>query len=613
VYFAPTAGHPWSVVIIIPSRQAQQLALSIATPLLVLLAAMFFIAAILLRMGIRAITRSLQNLTAEADLLASGKLDRPLVVTGVDEVGQLRRSFEQMRVSLKARLDDLNRLLQASQGVASSLEIERALHPVLEAALSTGAAAVRIALSPDIMPETDGGLVASRQFGAGRLSHLYRYLDDQILAFSKQQDRLILSGASRLRVISFAAGLPRPEALLAFALKHEASFYGTLYLVFDAPHTFTEDEMRFILTLAGHASLAATNTRLFLSAEVGRQRLAAILASTPDPVLVTDHQNRLLLANPAAWHVVGFISERGIGQPIEQFTTQKELISLLSYSSSEQQQAEVTLSDGRVYLATASPIITDGRSVGRVCVMRDVTHFKELDSLKSEFVSTVSHDLRSPLTLMRGYATMLEMVGNLNEQQTGYVRKIVSSVETMSRLVNNLLDLGRIEAGIDLQLDSVAARDVADRVVSALQLQASQKHVHLLVEVPNGTAPTFQADPALIQQALYNLVENAVKYTEQGKVTLRIFGQAECVHFEVQDTGIGIAPVDVPRLFEKFYRGAQREARKQTGTGLGLAIVKSIVERHGGKVWVESQLGKGSTFHLTIPLAQPIKAAIKAS
>src|SRR5512136_1907100 len=147
----------------------------------------------------------------------------------------------------------------------------------------------------------------------------------------------------------------------------------------------------------------------------------------------------------------------------------------------------MTLADGRVYLGTATPVISDGQRMGRVCVLRDVTHFKELDALKSDFVATVSHDLRSPLTLMRGYATMLEMVGQLNEQQTRYVRKIITGVESMSRLVNNLLDLGRIDAGVGLQLEMTPVHDVVERVVSGLQLQAAQKRIQLTTEIPQKT------------------------------------------------------------------------------------------------------------------------------
>jgi signal transduction histidine kinase len=229
--------------------------------------------------------------------------------------------------------------------------------------------------------------------------------------------------------------------------------------------------------------------------------------------------------------------------------------------------------------------------------------------LKSDFVSTVSHDLRSPLTLMRGYATMLEMAGTLNDQQKSYTKMIVQGVDNMAKLVNNLLDLGRIDFGVGLQVDSIPVLDILERVTSALQLQAKQKNISLGVEIPKDMPHAIEADQALLHQAIYNLVENALKYTpEGGEVTVNLLTAPTTLTFAIQDSGIGIPASDVPRLFEKFYRGTNREALAQRGTGLGLAIVKSIAERHGGKVWVESELGKGSIFHLQIPVMQPKEA-----
>jgi signal transduction histidine kinase len=264
--------------------------------------------------------------------------------------------------------------------------------------------------------------------------------------------------------------------------------------------------------------------------------------------------------------------------------------------------------DGKTYLAMASDMTADGRTVGRVCILRDVTQLKQIDTLKSEFVSTVSHDLRSPLTLMRGYASMLEMAGELNEQQKNYVRMIMQGVDNMSKLVNNLLDLGRIDFGVGLEVESIPVLDMIERVTSSLQYQAKQKKISLGVEIPRDLPHAVEADQALLYQALYNLVENALKYTpEGGIVTIRLQPSPASLTFAVQDSGIGIPEADLPRLFEKFYRGSNREALAQRGTGLGLAIVKSIAERHSGKVWVESELGKGSTFHLQIPLVQPVR------
>ncbi len=612
VSYQEVVGYPWSAVITVPARVSQQLALKIAAPLLGIILLLSVLAVILFLIAIRAVTSSLQNLSLEAGRISQGQLDHPLRVDGEDEIGRLRRSFEQMRVSLKARLDELNRLLIVSQGVASSLEVSEAVQPVLESALVTGACAARVVLAPTIVPDIDGDTPSTLSFGQGPAKELYSDLDEQILNLTRQQERLVLTNPSRPRMLSFLPGSPRPEAILAMSLRHENQYYGTLWVAYDRHHTFSDEEINFMATLAGQAALAAANARLFLNAEIGRQRLAAILASTPDPVLVTDQRDRLLLANPAAWQVLELGMDTDEGQPIESIISQKDLVNLLRSSAVEKQSVEVTLVDDRVYLATASSVLAEGQRVGRICVLRDITHFKELDALKSEFVSTVSHDLRSPLTLMRGYATMLEMVGELNEQQTGYVRKIVIGVESMSRLVNNLLDLGRIEAGIDLQLEMVPVHDVIERVVSALQLQANQKHIQINVDIPKQTIPLIEADQPLLQQALQNLVENAIKYTHaDGKVTVGVRARQERMVFEISDTGIGVSPMDQPRLFEKFYRGAQHGSKEQRGTGLGLAIVKSIADRHGGQVWVESQLGKGSTFYLAIPLRQPKRMPVK--
>jgi len=146
-------------------------------------------------------------------------------------------------------------------------------------------------------------------------------------------------------------------------------------------------------------------------------------------------------------------------------------------------------------------------------------------------------------------------------------------------------------------------------VTSGLQLHAKQKNITLGVELPKDLPYAVEVDQAMLHQAVYNLVENALKYTPQnGQVTIHLIPDPSTLTFAIQDSGIGIPASDLPRLFEKFYRGTNREALAQRGTGLGLAIVKSIAERHGGKVWVKSELGKGSTFHLQIPLAQPREA-----
>jgi PAS domain S-box-containing protein len=603
VYYQPVAGHPWTVVTSIPTQATQQLAIDIALPISLMILLLGIVALIFLRVNLRAVTGSLQNLATDAKYLSTGKLDRPLNVSGEDEISQLSQAFEQMRVNLQARLQDLNRLLAASQGVASSLTLGDALRPVLEAVIANGASSAAIVLNRDIFPTAAFTPV---RFADGLERDVYMHLDHQILSLVEKQERLVMATISRNRGLILDPNLPQPESLIAIALRNERRFYGVLWAAYNKQRIFTEADLRFISTLASQAALAVTNIRLFLTVEMSRRQLEAILNSTPDPVLVTDAANRLILANPAASNAFGLTIQKGERPGIEQALQVRALNELLTSSSTERRSAEVAMPDGRTYLAMASAMTADSRTVGRVCILRDITQLKEIDTLKSDFVATVSHDLRSPLTLMRGYASMLEMAGDLNEQQKNYARMILQGVDNMAKLVNNLLDLGRIDFGVGLQVESIPVLDIVERVTSSLQMQAVQKKISLGVEIPRDLPHAIEADQALLNQALYNLIENALKYTgEGGVVTIHLQPTDSSLTFAVQDSGIGILEADMPRLFEKFYRGTNREALAQRGTGLGLAIVKSIAERHSGETWVESELGKGSIFYFQIPLTQP--------
>lgn len=607
VYYQPVVGRSWAIILTVPARMIQKQSYDIAVPLTALILLLSLLALMILRIGLRPVTASMRTLADEAVRIADGQLDHPLPVQGADEVGQLRQAFEQMRVSLKDRLEEINLLLMVSQGVASSLELETSVQQILKAALNNGASVARMVLPPEPSSELQTDL--PDRLGAGPASDMYSGLDDQLLELARQHSRVLLTNLRRGRGLNLPPGTPAPASLIAVEMRHENRFLGTLWVGYDQQRNFTDEDCRFMSMLAGEGALAVANARLYTTAEVGRQRVEAILNSTPEPVLVTDRLGRLLLYNPAAMNLSGLAEKMVIGQPIEKVISQPDLNQLFTQTVESHASREISLSNGQVYYAVVSGVMVEDSEVGKVCILRDITHFKELDSLKSDFVATVSHDLRSPLTLVRGYTTMLQMVGELNEQQKTYVQKIMTGVENMTRLVNNLLDLGRIEAGVGLQVENVQINELLERVFSGQQVQASQKHIQISLEPVPADHPMVEADPALLQQALTNLVENAIKYTPQdGKIQLRAIINPQTVEFSVRDTGIGIAPIDQPRLFEKFYRAAQREAYAQRGTGLGLAIVKSIAERHGGKVWLDSQLGKGSNFHLEIPLQSPKKS-----
>ena len=602
VYFKPVAGQPWSVVTLVPAKVAQRASMELLLPMVATLAFALLIGFLVLRFGLKDIAGSLDQLSEEAAHIAEGNLDRPVRLNGDDEIGQLGKSFEDMRQSLKTRLEEVSKLLSVTQGVASALELEYAIKPILEGALNTGASSARIVLTKEALSEYEDD--SKRQFGLGPSSSAYGLVDDQVMALTQENSQVILTSPARAGLAT-VGGQPLPASLMAFALINESDYFGALWVGYDEPRQFHDEEVRFMATVAGQAALAAANARLYTTAFLGHQRLQAILDSTPDPVLVTDHHDQLLLANASAQELFAGHEELQGGEAIETIVRQGELLNLFQSRYAQPQTTEVEFNDKKVYRATVSPVLVDNKVMGRVCVLSDITQFKEVDALKSEFVSTVSHDLRSPLTLMQGYATMLQMVGDLNPQQTSYVEKINTGVDRMTRLVNNLLDLGRIEAGVGLQVEEVSVTDTLQQVIEALQLQATQKKITLTLETPEQIIPNIEADQALLQQALHNLIDNAIKYTESdGKVTVKLTPRIDDLLVEVKDTGTGIAPVDVPRVFDRFFRGAGEHGGEKGGSGLGLAIVKSIAEKHAGSVWLESQLGKGSTFYINIPLRQ---------
>ncbi len=225
---------------------------------------------------------------------------------------------------------------------------------------------------------------------------------------------------------------------------------------------------------------------------------------------------------------------------------------------------------------------------------------------KSEFVSVVSHELRTPMTSIRGYADLLAkgVVGPLTPQQEEFVRTILSNVERMQVLVSDLRDISRIETGqLRLEMEAVHLKDALESALGTIQAQIEARSQELTIMVPEGLPPVY-ADPNRLAQILTNLLSNAHKYTpEGGRIGVRAWLDGGYVHCAVSDTGIGMSPEDQARLFTKFFRSENPAVREQPGTGLGLCIVKSLVELQGGRIEVESQLGKGTTFTFTVPVA----------
>lgn len=605
--YMPVPGSSWAVVILLPHHVRMALALNIAAPLLVLLAGLTGVLTLAITLVTSQLTRPLNLLARAAEEVARGNLNRSVPITGDDEIARLGEAMERMRVSLRNRLEDLSLLLQVAQEVSATLDLSQGIPRVLEGALKgLNARVARIVL---LSASGDPQVAMGRGEFVSGVNHLDRAL---AIAARNASGPLVLENLRRARTLSVPdAVLEEIQAALALPVMSKGQPVAVMWVGFARPRRIEPSEVDLLSTLASQTAVLLENARLFQLAEGGRRQLSAILTSTGDAILVTDRDDRIVLVNPAAERALGIPAEELIGHPVTETPLEESLVRILTEPMGRGGPlvGEVPLPSGRVFYASASTILSaEGENMGRVVVMRDITHFKELDEMKSEFVATVSHDLRAPLTFIRGYASMLPMAGDLTQKQQEYLEKIFTGIEQMSTLVENLLNLQRIEAGIGLEERPCHLGALLVEAVDGMRARAVAKGLTLSIDVSE-PAPIIWGDATLLRQAIANLVDNAIKYTPSGgKVTvgLRVIGQE--VQISVTDTGIGIAPEDQVRLFEKFYRIRRRGMEETPGSGLGLAIVRSIVERHGGRVWVDSQLHRGSTFTIALPIRKPPEA-----
>lgn len=366
-----------------------------------------------------------------------------------------------------------------------------------------------------------------------------------------------------------------------------------------AGHPLTNGDLTLMEALVEYAVIAIENAGLYEAAQSHLRQLETILQGVEDGVLITDSDGRMILANQIARSLFGLGDAALAGKSFRETIANPELQFLFSRRQSKDSRSrriEITLPDERIFSASVTPI----EGVGYAIVMHDITHLKEMDRLKSEFVAAVSHDLRSPLTTILGYVDLMERAGPVTPQQKEFILRIQNSVGSITALVADLLDLGKIESGIDAHKEPVQINLMVRSALEATRSRSEDRRIQVKVTIQEDL-PQLYGNPVRLRQMIANLLDNAVKYTpEGGTVTLTCQREEDQILLRISDTGIGIPPSEEPYIFNKFFRATN--VQNTTGTGLGLSIVKSVVDFHNGRIWVDSTLGTGTTFTIVLPI-----------
>jgi PAS domain S-box-containing protein len=505
-------------------------------------------------------------------------------------------------------------LLRISRAMTSQLDLRGVLRLILESAIElVGGQVGLIALA-----EPDGTYKVQASYGLpARTIPLVKPFFDDLPEMGESLDPLqwkIPDMERRLNLVMRAIGMPLYQ-VVALPMTVRDILVGVIYVLRRSAFTFAD--RRVLSAFAGQAAIAVHNARLYQEVMREKQRLDAIIENSGDGVMLLDAEQRITVFNRALTLMTGIPAEEAIGQPYDE--------TLVLYDRESNARAPeltcpldrcregerfyvegdyVRQDDMRITLGiTYSPLLdAEGQLVNIIANVRDITHFREAQEMKSTFISVISHELKTPVALIKGYAGTLQRQDADWDQET--IRESLEIIEEesdrLAELIDNLLDASRLQAG-QLKLN-MADFDLAKMAARTVQEFRTQSNMHTFELDFPPRFPLVYGDEERLRQVLDNLVSNAIKYSpDKGKITVSGRSDENQVYVAVSDQGIGIPAGEQERIFDRFYRIDGALSRRTQGAGLGLYLVKSVVEAHGGRIWVSSTPGQGSTFVFTLP------------
>ncbi|MCL5407418.1 MAG: GAF domain-containing protein [Patescibacteria group bacterium] len=531
------------------------------------------------------------------------------------------QSAELLRENRK-RLDELEALNQISQSITTLFDFEGTLYSILVSIVKMFHGDIGLVALFDHKSHLLHGASPAFGLNARQINDFRSRSDEGVMgeAFCKSIPILANKVDQETATVLKRARINGIKSIIAAPLKVKSQTLGVIQVFSQKENNFHLTDLRLASILASQAAIIVNSSTMYRQIEEERKKDEALLISIGDGVLAIDQNQKVIHFNKAGEEITGFLTEELFGNYFREtlglFNKEKLLV------EAKDSPLDKVLKTGEpivskeyflrkrggtffpVYLSLAAIRDVEDKIIGAIVVFRDITSEIELEEMKQELISLSTHELRAPITAIKGYLSMIldGDTGGVNGKTKEMLEQLTIINQRLADLVDDLLNVDRIEQGrIKIGLQPVDLAMMITQTVREYQPQAHEKKLALTFD--DKPIPYVKADPTRLCQVLNNLVSNALKYTKQGSVGIMVQRNEKEVICCVKDTGVGISEPDQKRLFEKFYRVKTPETIEVTGTGLGLWITRKLLEMMGGKIWFESVGGKGSSFYFSLPVA----------
>lgn len=545
----------------------------------------------------RSITQPLSELVQAAEAVSAGDLERRTTIASSDELGRLGIAFNQMT-------EHLLRLYNTSRDLSSKIDVDTVLDV-------TGATAQSLVEGTEVFALLDDrgswAYVLPRDASAElrALEPVRLSTEDMLLnELARERTQRVFHASDPVLATSGLVSLAGFQHLLLTPLLIRESLIGVLIFGHRKPEALRPADLPTLSATANMASSVLYNALLYGQVAEEATERTAILRSIADGVVVVDETQTIVLANDAAQRMLGMSQAQLIRRsfadlPLEHAPAERDIFGEARVSIEHYRVGETI-----VTLSRANVLGEDGNQLGEVIVLHDISAEVAVDQAKTEFIEIISHELRTPLTPIYTYAELFQrgLYGPLNSEQREAIEVIFSRAEQMRSLISNIILVASIQSNsLATEVEPIDVAAAIEAAVMPMQRAIEKKQLHFEVDLPEQLPPML-ADREQFRIILTQLLDNARRYTAAGSITIRAVQHEHAIQIDVCDTGMGIPPERLERLFTRFHR-IEGNSSQERGGGLGLAIIRQLVERQDGHVWVKSEMSQGSTFSFSLPIA----------